>query len=214
MWPPLITVYLYFMVLLPAGGIVWSIDGSPRRQLYQYPVPLITWPDLFSRHFVREEHKNETTQIELFLNSVPILSLLNREEKLRLVDGLNKVLFRPGMTVIRQGDPGDFFYIIKEGEAVVYQDTQQGKRKVNHLFKADFFGERALLCDEPRWTGQFRLLLEVAHLKCWSCTLHLLAFVHSQQLLMIGNTCLCCSIFRERCVWECVTFVFQQPAAN
>lgn len=49
-----------------------------------------------------------------------------------------------------QGDPGDLFYIIKEGEAVVYQSTPQGTRKVNHLFKADFFGERALLCDEPR----------------------------------------------------------------
>lgn len=49
-----------------------------------------------------------------------------------------------------QGDPGDLFYIIKEGEAVVYQFTPQGTRKVNHLFKADFFGERALLCDEPR----------------------------------------------------------------
>jgi hypothetical protein len=50
-----------------------------------------------------------------------------------------------------QGDPGDLFYIIKEGEAVVYQATPQGTRKVNHLFKADFFGERALLCDEPRY---------------------------------------------------------------
>ena len=49
-----------------------------------------------------------------------------------------------------QGDPGDQFYIIKEGEAVVYQQTAQGTRKVNHLFKADFFGERALLTDEPR----------------------------------------------------------------
>lgn len=49
-----------------------------------------------------------------------------------------------------QGDPGDQFYIIKEGEAVVYQQTAQGMRKVNHLFKADFFGERALLTDEPR----------------------------------------------------------------
>lgn len=49
-----------------------------------------------------------------------------------------------------QGDPGDLFYIIKEGEAVVYQSSAQGNRKVNHLFKADFFGERALLCDEPR----------------------------------------------------------------
>jgi cGMP-dependent protein kinase 2 len=33
----------------------------------------------------------------------------------------------------------------------VYQNTPQGQRKVNHLFKADFFGERALLSDEPRW---------------------------------------------------------------
>lgn len=45
---------------------------------------------------------------------------------------------------------GDLFYIIKEGEAVVYQDTDHGKRKVNQLFKADFFGEKALLSDEPR----------------------------------------------------------------
>ena len=50
-----------------------------------------------------------------------------------------------------QGDPGDLFYIIKEGEAVVYQDGENGRRKVNQLFKADFFGERALLSDEPRY---------------------------------------------------------------
>ena len=49
-----------------------------------------------------------------------------------------------------QGDPGSLFYIIKEGEAVVMQSTPQGQKKVNHLFKADFFGERALLSDEPR----------------------------------------------------------------
>ena len=45
---------------------------------------------------------------------------------------------------------GDKFYVIKQGEAIVYQETAQGVRKVNHLFKADFFGERALLTDEPR----------------------------------------------------------------
>jgi cGMP-dependent protein kinase 2 len=42
------------------------------------------------------------------------------------------------------------FYVIREGEAVVYQDGPQGLTKVNHLFKGDFFGERALLTDEPR----------------------------------------------------------------
>ena len=57
----------------------------------------------------------------------------------------------------RQGEPGDLFYIIKEGEAVVYQDTGSGSRKrVNQLFKADFFGEGALLSDEPRYAGALR----------------------------------------------------------
>ncbi len=49
-----------------------------------------------------------------------------------------------------QGEPGDCFYIILEGEAAVFQATPSGAKKVNHLFKADFFGERALLTDEPR----------------------------------------------------------------
>lgn len=51
-----------------------------------------------------------------------------------------------------QGKPGDEFYIIKEGEAVVTQKTEEGSKRINMLFKADFFGERALLTDEPRYT--------------------------------------------------------------
>ncbi|KAK9810359.1 hypothetical protein WJX72_009382 [[Myrmecia] bisecta] len=102
------------------------------------------------RYYVREVHQNEASQVELFLNSVPILSSLSRDEKLMLLDALEEQVFPPSVKVITQGDPGDLFYIIKEGEAVVYQSTGNGMRKVNHLFKADFFGERALLCDEPR----------------------------------------------------------------
>ena len=49
-----------------------------------------------------------------------------------------------------QGEAGDLFYIIKAGEAVVYQDADGGPKKVNHLFKADYFGEQALLTSAPR----------------------------------------------------------------
>lgn len=53
--------------------------------------------------------------------------------------------------VVVEGEAGDYFYIIKEGEAVVYQSGPGGRQhKVNHLFRADFFGERALLVQEPR----------------------------------------------------------------
>jgi hypothetical protein len=51
-----------------------------------------------------------------------------------------------GARVIMEGDVGDKFYIIKEGEAQVIQ----GDREVNRLFRSDFFGEQALLQDEPR----------------------------------------------------------------
>lgn len=54
------------------------------------------------------------------------------------------------LVCVLQGDPGDLFYIIKDGEAVVYQDTPRGVRLVNRLFKSDFFGEQALMRREPR----------------------------------------------------------------
>lgn len=83
-----------------------------------------------------------------------------------------------------QGENGDKFYVIKQGEAIVYQETAQGVRKVNHLFKADFFGERALLTDEPRCCLQLGVIAASlqavlfapvpAHLCMWPllCILH------------------------------------------
>eukprot|EP00798_Chlamydomonas_sp_ICE-L_P014176 gene14176-20143_t len=113
-------------------SVVWVLD----RALFRY--------------FVKEMQEDQVSQVELFLNSVPILSQLTSEERGRLVDAMEEISVSPGAKVIREGEAGDLFYIIKEGEAIVFQDTSKGQRKVNHLFKADFFGERALLCDEPR----------------------------------------------------------------
>ncbi|KAG2493728.1 hypothetical protein HYH03_007951 [Edaphochlamys debaryana] len=114
-------------------AVVWALD----RQVFRF--------------FVREVQETQVSQVELFLNSVPILSNLSREERIRLVDAFEEVTYQAGQKVITEGDKGDLFYIVKEGEAIVYQNTPGGQpRKVNHLFKADFFGERALLKDEPR----------------------------------------------------------------
>ncbi|EFJ42034.1 hypothetical protein VOLCADRAFT_97912 [Volvox carteri f. nagariensis] len=55
-------------------------------------------------------------------------------------------VLEPGCDVIVEGGLGDKFYVIKEGEAQVLQ----GGKEVNRLFRSDFFGEQALLQDEPR----------------------------------------------------------------
>lgn len=54
------------------------------------------------------------------------------------------------LSKLLQGEVGDYFYIIKAGEAVVFQESEEGSKKVNHLFKADYFGEQALLTSAPR----------------------------------------------------------------
>ncbi len=34
-----------------------------------------------------------------------------------------------------EGEAGAHFYIVQEGEAVVYQRSSSGNKKINHLFK-------------------------------------------------------------------------------
>ncbi len=55
-----------------------------------------------------------------------------------------------GEEVIAEGDPGDFCYIIAEGEAEVFQCVAEGEQKIASLGKGVLFGESALVSSEPR----------------------------------------------------------------
>ncbi|GBF90110.1 cyclic nucleotide dependent kinase [Raphidocelis subcapitata] len=129
-------------------GEVSLLYNCPRTATVAATTDAVVWVlerDVF-RKYVQEAAEGEVGQIELFLNSVPLLSQLSREAKLRLVDAFVEEYIGAGTVIIREGDPGDKFYIVKSGEALV----TQGGKEVNRLFKADFFGERALLSNEPR----------------------------------------------------------------
>jgi putative ABC transport system ATP-binding protein len=55
-------------------------------------------------------------------------------------------VYPPGEVIIRQGDSGDKFYLIRRGEVRVIKD---GKQQLG-LGKGEFFGDRALVTGEPR----------------------------------------------------------------
>jgi hypothetical protein len=76
---------------------------------------------------VQEAAEGEVGQIELFLNSVPLLSPLDREAKLKLVDAFVEEVFPAGTTIIEQGAPGDKFYIVK-GWAPLTARARAGRR--------------------------------------------------------------------------------------
>ncbi|KZS01555.1 putative cAMP-dependent protein kinase type I regulatory subunit, partial [Daphnia magna] len=53
-----------------------------------------------------------------------------------------------GTSIIREGDAGDKFYLIRQGEVRVFRG-EEGK-EVAILKEGDFFGEMALLTGQPR----------------------------------------------------------------
>ena len=55
-----------------------------------------------------------------------------------------------GETLVRQGDPGDTFFIVREGELEVLVSGNGARRRANVLKQGDFFGEVALLYNVPR----------------------------------------------------------------
>ena len=62
----------------------------------------------------------------------------------------DRVTFRPGGTMMRQGDDGDAAYVVITGEANVLVNTPSGPLKVAELGAGQIVGEIAILVDIPR----------------------------------------------------------------
>ena len=80
------------------------------------------------------------------LRGVSLLALLPEATLERLARALVRVEAAPGEVFIREGDPGELFYVIESGTVEVTKDG----RLVAALGPGDFVGEIALLRDVPR----------------------------------------------------------------
>ena len=82
-------------------------------------------------------------QIPLFANIEPA--------KLKLMCfASERLLFKAGEVLFRQGDAGDAAYLVLGGEAEIIAETPNGPLTVAVLTRNDIIGEIAILCDVPR----------------------------------------------------------------
>ena len=89
---------------------------------------------------------------EEFLKGVPILESMDSYERNKLADAIKEQWFQPGDYVITQGTSGDVFYLIMQGKASATKTLTPGSpaQQVAQYKEGDYFGERALLKNEPR----------------------------------------------------------------
>jgi cGMP-dependent protein kinase len=110
-------------------GRVWVLD----RTVYQ-------------KLMIRFNIKEQDEMLE-FLEKVPKLNKVSPEALQKVVNLLKVKYFSPGTTIVKQGERGDKFYIIRAGTVTI---TKEGEGVVGNYGKGQFFGELALLKEEFR----------------------------------------------------------------
>jgi putative ABC transport system ATP-binding protein len=85
-----------------------------------------------------------------FLKQCTVFDKLTPEELREVADKMSREVARAGTIIIRQGDRGDKFYLIKSGQVEVLVGGETPAHNVRVLGKGEVFGEMALLYDRPR----------------------------------------------------------------
>ena len=81
-----------------------------------------------------------------FLRPIDLFKALTPQQLTDVAEHMKKRHFAAGETIIREGEPGEEFFLISDGEVEVIRSDNE----VARLGPGDFFGEVALISGEPR----------------------------------------------------------------
>lgn len=126
----------------------------PRAATVRASTPGILWRtdrETF-RHIIIDSTAVKRRKFEEFLESVPLLSNLSRQERAQVADCLETVHFEPGAMIIKEGEDGDMMYLIIEGKAKATQTASGSSEavEVGRMSSGQYFGEKSLLTRMPR----------------------------------------------------------------
>lgn len=121
-------------IVAKEDGIMWSLD----RETFN--------------NIVKEAAVKKREKYEAFLKDVEILSEIEPYELSQVCDALNSRKYKAGDIIIKQGDPGDDFFIVEDGELFakkVFEEGQEAKVVLDYS-RGSYFGELALINSQPR----------------------------------------------------------------
>jgi len=80
------------------------------------------------------------------LKHVPLFSGCSKKELAQVARLADEIDLPAGKTLIKEGSPGREFFVLVDGTA----EIQRKGKKIDSAGPGDFFGEMALLSDQPR----------------------------------------------------------------
>lgn len=84
------------------------------------------------------------------LRQVDLFARLSTAELTSVAEKMQSRPFRDGEVIIRQGDEGDQFFLLRDGKADVFVRQDGAEKNVATLHAGQYFGERALITGEVR----------------------------------------------------------------
>jgi cAMP-dependent protein kinase regulator len=101
---------------------------------------------------LKEGHSQKRRRYRFLLRNVPFLKVLVDYEIELVCDALTPVNPKDGEVIIRQGQTGDEFFIILDGECAVSKEDPDSHevQQLGKLTAGGYFGELALMNDRPR----------------------------------------------------------------
>lgn len=101
-------------------------------------------------NIVMEAVQRKRSQCSAVLRKVPLFQTMSNSEVDTIIDALKMEKHAEGAQVITQGDSGNLFYIVYEGKLVATKKADDGQEFAMSHEAGDYFGELALLQDQPR----------------------------------------------------------------
>mmetsp|Transcript_10016 Transcript_10016/g.24187 ORF Transcript_10016/g.24187 Transcript_10016/m.24187 type:complete len:464 (-) Transcript_10016:203-1594(-) len=134
-------------------GELALLYNCPRAASVEATEEAVVWQldrETFS-HIVRDASAKRRDNFMDFLKTVPLFKPLESYDLMQLADCLQQQTLAEGETILKQGDSGDTFYLVEEGDLVATKTREGGSQEeVHHYKRGDYFGELALLKNEPR----------------------------------------------------------------
>ncbi len=103
-------------------------------------------------------------ELEHFKANSKLFSLMDEPGTRRLAAIAKSITFQPAQKIIGEGDVGNTFYLIVSGGVRVSVEAAAGDKELARLGPGAFFGEMAVLNNEPR-TATVAAIAEVSCLE-------------------------------------------------